>query len=210
MVKLNKSSLPEEEGVVIGTVNKYEMRNPVGRLLIDNFDKTIADLASTIKPTTILEVGCGEGHLTKILLDVTDASIQCTDLSEAIFNKPKEAHYFNRVSFQKKSIYELEPKADKANLVVCCEVLEHLEEPNLGLEKLACVAAPYCLLSVPREPMFRTLNFIRGSYFTQLGNSPGHIQHWSKRGFIKLVETKFELQQVRSPLPWTVILGKVR
>lgn len=211
MVKFTKEVSSVENGVVVGTVNKYKMRNPLGRLLIENFDRTIAELVSKVKPTTILEVGCGEGHITEILLNVTNASsLRCTDISDAILNEAKAAVHSNKVFFEKKSIYELEVASHQSNLVVCCEVLEHLEAPLLGLEKLVSVAAPYCLLSVPREPIFRTLNFIRGSYLSDFGNSPGHLQHWSKKDFIKLVGTKLEILEIESPLPWTVILGKVR
>ncbi len=210
MVKFIKEVSQVENEVVVGTVNKYKMRNPIGRLLVENFDQKIANLVDKIKPATILEVGCGEGHITEILLDVTNASLWCTDISEAILNEAKESVRSSKIFFEKKSIYELEVASHQANMVVCCEVLEHLEDPILGLEKLVSVAAPYCLLSVPREPIFRTLNFLRGSYLSDFGNSPGHLQHWSRRGFIKLVSTKLEILEIETPLPWTVILGKVR
>ena len=209
MIQPNDNILKSEHGTVVGTVNKYQMRNSLGRLLIKNFDKTVGELTKIVNPESILEVGCGEGHVTNILLDVTDAQIRCTDIAEEIFHEP-DSCYRSRVSFHKRSIYELNQQEDQANLVICCEVLEHLESPLLGLEKLAKLANPYCLLSVPREPIFRTLNFLRGAYFKDLGNSPGHIQHWSKRGFIKLVQTQFEILVVEAPLPWTVILAKVR
>ncbi|MGE5656551.1 MAG: class I SAM-dependent methyltransferase [Actinomycetota bacterium] len=211
MIKQTQKLPLVENGIVVGTgSNKYQMRNPIGQLLIKQFDHTLAALVKEINPKTILEVGCGEGHVTQILLDQTEATLQCTDISDAILKEAKEAVPSSRVSFANKSIYELKSEVDQAELVVCCEVLEHLENPLLGLEKLSTVAAPYCLLSVPREPIFRTLNFIRGAHFTQFGNSPGHVQHWSRRGFIKLVQTKFKLIKVVTPLPWTVILARIQ
>jgi 2-polyprenyl-3-methyl-5-hydroxy-6-metoxy-1,4-benzoquinol methylase len=200
-----------EDGIVVGTgSNKYEMRNPVGRFLLHQFDWAIAELISKISPTTILEVGCGEGHVTNILLSNTDALIHCTDVSDRIIDIAKSTITSTRVSFEKRSIYDLRSDTNRAELVVCCEVLEHLKNPILGLEKLASVASPYCILSVPREPIFRALNFLRGAYLEQFGNSPGHIQHWSKKGFIRLVETKFEILEVNSLLPWTALLARVR
>ncbi|MUL36688.1 class I SAM-dependent methyltransferase [Gloeocapsopsis dulcis] len=199
-----------EDGIVVGTgSNKYEMKNPVGRYLLYQFDRAIAELVSQINPKTILEVGCGEGHVTQILSQ-TNASLHCTDISDKILDIAKSRVNYSRISFEKKSIYDLQKPTDQADLVVCCEVLEHLEYPQIGLEKLASVAAPYCILSVPREPIFRTLNFLRGAYFTEFGNSPGHVQHWSRRGFIKLVKTKFEILNIKSLLPWTVILAQTK
>lgn len=210
MKKSRKSPLIEN-GIVVGTgSNKYQMRNPIGKLLIQQFDRTISKLVREINPKTILEVGCGEGHVTQILLNQTNASIHCTDISHTILKQAQDAIASPRASFDNKSIYELNSEVDRAELVVCCEVLEHLENPFLGLEKIASVASPYCLLSVPREPIFRTLNLIRGAHIAQFGNSPGHIQHWSKRSFFKLVQTQFEIIKVMTPLPWTVILAKIQ
>lgn len=211
MIKQTQKSPLIENGIVVGTgSNKYQMRNPIGQILLKNFDRALSDLVTPLNPKTILEVGCGEGHVTQILVDCTAAKIRGTDISNTILNQAREAVLSPRVSFHNQNIYQFNPEQDRAELVVCCEVLEHLENPTLGLEKLASLASPYCLLSVPREPIFRTLNFLRGAYLAEFGNSPGHIQHWSKRGFIKLVKTQFDLIEVRTPLPWTVILAKVK
>jgi 2-polyprenyl-3-methyl-5-hydroxy-6-metoxy-1,4-benzoquinol methylase len=211
MIKPTQKSPIIENGIVVGTgSNKYQMRNPIGQILLKNFDRVLCDLVKPINPKTILEVGCGEGHVTQILVDCTAAQIRGTDISNTILNQAREAVVSPRVSFQNKNIYQFNPDIDRAELVVCCEVLEHIENPTLGLEKLASLASPYCLLSVPREPIFRTLNLLRGAYLAEFGNSPGHIQHWSKRGFIRLVKTQFDLIEVRAPLPWTVILAKVK
>ncbi len=212
MIKQDRKTPIVEDGIVVGTgSNKYEMRNPVGRFLLHQFDQSIAELISTVRPRTILEVGCGEGHVTNILLNNTKAFIHCTDISDKILDIAKNAILSpRRVSFEKRNIYDLKSDTDQAELVVCCEVLEHLNNPYLGLDKLASVASPYCILSVPREPIFRTLNFLRGAYLPQFGNSPGHIQHWSTKGFVRLVQTKFEIIEVRSLLPWTVLLARIR
>jgi len=66
------------------------------------------------------------------------------------------------------------------------------------------------LVSVPREPIWRMLNMARGRYLSALGNTPGHIQHWSARAFVELVGQRLDVQAVRSPLPWTMALCRVR
>jgi hypothetical protein len=50
----------------------------------------------------------------------------------------------------------------------------------------------------------------RGKYLLQGGNTPGHIQHWSSRGFVELVSRHFEVVKVRKPLPWTMLLCRPR
>jgi hypothetical protein len=95
-------------------------------------------------------------------------------------------------------------------LVVCCEVLEHLERPAAGVAELARVARRHVLLSTPWEPVWRVMNMARGRYWRALGNTPGHIQHFSRRGLRSLADTRLRVSATRTPLPWTVLLGEPR
>ena len=61
------------------------------------------------------------------------------------------------------------------------------------------------IISVPREPLWRILNMARCKYLSDFGNTPGHLQHWSKGGITALVQRYFEVVEVLSPLPWTMI-----
>jgi len=108
------------------------------------------------------------------------------------------------------SIYDL-PYPDKSfDLVVCCEVLEHLEKPRQGLAELARVARRNVILSTPREPLWRMLNVARLKYLKDLGNTPGHIQHFSRDNLVRLAEQCLSVKEVLMPLPWTIILGEPR
>ena len=95
-------------------------------------------------------------------------------------------------------------------LVVCCEVLEHLDDPNSGLETLEALSSEWLLLSVPREPIWRALNMMRGKYIGSLGNTPGHVNHWSRKAFVDFVASRLAIVEVRTPLPWTMLLCKRR
>lgn len=197
-----------EEGLVVGTgSDKYESKNPISQYLLRQFDSSIAELVKIAQPKTILEVGCGEGHVTHILLENSTATIRAMDISQTIVDIAEESIDSPRVEFSQFNIYDLAEK-NSADLVVCCEVLEHLEHPETGLLRLAEKAAPYAIISVPREPIWCALNFIRGAYVKDLGNSPGHIQHWSQKAFIQFVEQQFDVVSVKEPLPWTVLLVK--
>src|SRR5690606_5085855 len=94
------------------------------------------------------------------------------------------------------------------DMVAACEVLEHLERPEEGMKRLATVCRKYCLLSVPNEPVFRSLNFCAGKYVSRFGNSPGHLNHWSSREFSLLVSKYFAIEKVLKPLPWTIVLAR--
>jgi hypothetical protein len=63
---------------------------------------------------------------------------------------------------------------------------------------------------VPREPLWRALNLARLSYVRELGNTPGHLNHWSKRDFVRFLTRRFEVIETRSPTPWSMVLCRVQ
>ena len=54
-----------EDGVVVGnTYDKYGSDNPVVKWMVRNFLAAFDGLVAQTSPQTVLEAGCGEGHLT--------------------------------------------------------------------------------------------------------------------------------------------------
>jgi 2-polyprenyl-3-methyl-5-hydroxy-6-metoxy-1,4-benzoquinol methylase len=96
------------------------------------------------------------------------------------------------------------------DLAAAIEVLEHVPDPERTVAEMARTAARHLLVSVPREPLWRALNVARGAYVRQLGNTPGHVNHWSKAGFIRMLERHGEVVEACSPFPWTMVLMQVR
>ncbi len=189
--------------------NKYQTKNPIARYLMDGFFNAITELVVGLDVKSVHEVGCGEGHLTSFLRRILPGTnIRGSDFSSDVITLAENLN--EDIIFKVQSIYDLEPKFDTAELVVCCEVLEHLEYPLEALKILQQISAKYCLLSVPREPIWRVLNMCRGKYVRDLGNTPGHIQHWSKRSFLGLIDSHFDIVKVKKPFPWTVVLCSVK
>ena len=93
-------------------------------------------------------------------------------------------------------------------MVLCSEVLEHLEYPEQAMKELQRVARKYCIITVPNEPFFRMANFLRGKNLSRWGNDIEHIQHWSARGILKFVGTYFSVRTMRTPFPWTIVVGE--
>lgn len=199
-----------ENNIVVGTAgDKFTTKNPLARYLLRMFDNSIIEVVRSISANSIPEVGCGEGHVTQLLLANTNAKILATDISKSIINQTSQTLNNARISYQVGQLETLECEI-RPDLVVCCEVLEHLPNPDIGLHRLCSFNADWYLLSVPREPVWRVMNMARGAYLRDWGNSPGHLQHWSKGGFIRLVSQYLEVLEVKSPLPWTVVLCRPR
>lgn len=201
-----------ESSVVAGNVyDKYATGNPIARRLMARFLTSAEDLVRQTGARSAHEVGCGEGHLATILAQ-QGLAIRGSDLSTQIIAEAGREAERRGVELPLKvaSLYDLRAPADAEQLIVCCEVLEHLEEPERAISVLAQLARPWLLASVPREPLWRLLNVARGKYLRELGNTPGHLQHFSSRDFLDLLSSRFEIIEVRRPLPWTMALARLR
>lgn len=191
--------------------DKYGSRNPIVRWIMRGFLEAFERLVLSSGAKKAHEIGCGEGHLS-LLLAQRGLIVRGSDVSDEIVRVARSRAYEAgmTVPFEVKSLYDLRAPTDAADLIVCCEVLEHLPDPNHALTILAALAQPYLIVSVPREPLWRMLNLCRLHYLTDLGNTPGHIQHWSSRAFLQFLQQRFDALAVELPLPWTMALCRVR
>jgi len=187
---------------------KYVSGNPLSRWLIRGFMEVLIRLVSYKRPLTILDVGCGEGLIVRQLEPLWDqAMIHGLDIDFDLLDAARQIA--PSASYLSGSIYQL-PLAERSyDLVICTEVLEHLEKPETALAEMARVSRGYCLLRVPHEPWWRLANMIRGSYLFDLGNTPGHLNHWNNRSFVEFVSRWLQIVDVRQPFPWTMVLARV-
>ena len=188
---------------------KHSSKNPLQRFLIERFFSVLMEEMRELHPVRILDAGCGEGFTLERFrtahigeeLEGIDVQQQAIDLGKAIHP---------HLSLIQGSIYHL-PYADGSfDAVICSEVLEHLERPEDALKELCRVTKRYCIISVPHEPFFQLANFLRGKNLLRWGNDIEHIQHWTARGITEFVSKDFRIRTVRTPFPWTVVVGEKR
>jgi 2-polyprenyl-3-methyl-5-hydroxy-6-metoxy-1,4-benzoquinol methylase len=191
--------------------DKYATANPIERRLVTGFMANLDELVERSGAREAHEVGCGEGEVS-IRLARRGIRVRGTDAFPQVLEEARRRAEAAdvEIDFEATPVEELDPDRDAAELVVCCEVLEHLEDPRRGLEVLAGLARPWLIASVPREPLWRALNLARLSYVTQLGNTPGHLSHWSKGAFERFLGGRFQVVEIRSPIPWTMALCRVQ
>lgn len=201
-----------DAGNVVGNhYDKYRASNPIVRRLMRGFMDAAKSLYAEANPSTVLEVGCGEGELAARLLTHHRAKLaappqrfEATDVD--LGQLPDDLD--PAITTREASIYTLPYADNEFDLVVCCEVLEHLHDPAAGLAELSRVAKSHVLLSTPWEPVWRAMNLARGKYVWALGNTPGHVQHFSRRALMRLAQTRLTVTARRTPLPWTILLGR--
>lgn len=196
-----------DQGIIAGNVlDKYRTRNPISRLLVNRFLRTLGNLYLEVPASNALEVGCGEGDLCARLHALRPVPFVGTDVSERILDVARARH--PAIRFERHDAAALGFADRSFDLVVACEVLEHLPDPGRALGEMARVARRAVLLSVPREPLWRVLNVCRGAYLNSAGNTPGHLQHWSRTGFTRFVSGRLKVRRVAGSMPWTIILAE--
>ena len=197
-----------EEGILIGNqLDKGNIANPISKCLVRGFDRKFFNALDSTKPKSIHEVGCGEGRLSESIATRYSVEVIATDFSKILIEKNQERK--TRIDYLAKSIYDLK-EVESRDVIVCCEVLEHLERPTEGLASLINLGARYYVLSVPREPIWRILNCLRGKYLNDFGNTPGHLNHWTKNEFDKfLIDGGLEIVKWLNPFPWLMVVARI-
>lgn len=187
---------------------KHVSQNPIQKALLNNFYRSFLSIIKNTKADKILDVGCGEGFTIQILKEknIGTAREGIDVLPEAVEvakkNIPDE-------EFKVGSIYDLPYKDNSFDLVLCMEVLEHLEDPQVALQELKRVSSKHIFFSVPHEPWFQLTNLLRLKYAKNLGNHPEHINHWSAASFKKFIEkNKLQVEERRLPYAWIQVLAK--
>lgn len=103
--------------------------------------KAIIKILNRLPGGSILDLGCMDDYLLKKL--------------------PKRFSYIGiddnplckNPQILKKRVEDFK-KTDKFDIVICTEVLEHLDNPVAAIEKLKSLSSHFILISVPNEPFF--------------------------------------------------------
>ena len=193
------------------TYDKYGSTNPVVRRLMAGFETALEGLFAEAAPSSVLDVGCGEGVLTARWAEqLGTGRVVGIDLEDPKLRREWTLRPRPNLEFQAMAAESLPFDDGEFELAAATEVLEHVPDPERTLSEMARVASRHLLVSVPREPLWRALNVGRGAYVRQLGNTPGHVNHWSRRGFLRLLDRHGDVLEARSPFPWTMVLVAVR
>jgi SAM-dependent methyltransferase len=208
---MSKAATPLGAEVPTGnTFDKYGSQTPVVRRLMAGFEHEMETLLERARPSSIVDVGCGEGVLTeRWASSLPDGRVVGIDLEDPKLRAEWKRRERPNLEFHAGDAHRTKYADGDFEATTAMEVLEHVPDPEGVLAEMARVASRWVLVSVPREPLWRGLNMARGAYLRDLGNTPGHLNHWSKRSFAKLLATHGEIVELRSPFPWTMALVRV-
>src|SRR5436190_20408986 len=124
------------------TFDKYGSTNPVVRRLMTGFEDTFDELLDRCAPTSVLDVGCGEGVLTERWAQrLGSGRVVGIDLPD-----PKLETYWSartqraNLEFHIMAAERLDYSDGEFDLVAATEVLEHVAEPRRALSEMVRVA----------------------------------------------------------------------
>jgi ubiquinone/menaquinone biosynthesis C-methylase UbiE len=212
-------SAQPERGQRGGNVyDKYHSRSWTVQFLMRGFIGAVRRCLASAAPHSVLDVGCASGELAERLFwDHLSANHALNKMVQyqGIDCDPKQidiakTHFSHNGSFRAASVYAIPFPDASFDMVLACEVLEHLDVPSNALDEIARVSREWTLVSVPWEPIWRICNCARGAYLHEMGNTPGHIQHFTRRSIRKLSEVHFEIVEELHPFPWTILLLRKR
>ena len=125
--------------------------------------RLIMNYAKRITFRSVLDVGCGNGTLLREIGRQVPVNLTGVDLSEYIVDRNKES--FPGIQFYTMDISGNALK-EKFDLVICSEVLEHIEDANNALQNLRKMCGRYLIITVPTGPIF------------PIDKEMGHIRHY--------------------------------
>jgi ubiquinone/menaquinone biosynthesis C-methylase UbiE len=191
-------------------MGKYKNPNPIAKMLTDGFFRNIAKiLASLPSEFRVLEVGCGPGESTKRIQKLLSTQyFEASEFEQRLVDLHLQKGF--PVQLTQESAYEMHREDGEFDCVLLLEVLEHLDDYETALAEIFRVANHSVVISVPNEPLWRILNFLRGKYWPDWGNTPGHVNHWSSSKFVELIGKYGDVQTVYKPTPWTIVHALVK
>ena len=186
-------------------LKKHTSKNFLQVRLIKNFYNTLLGMVADLGVQKVLDVGCGEGFtLSELTRNNVGKILEGIDSSAEAISAGKVL--MPDMNLREGDVYHLPYEDNSFDLVICTEVLEHLENPERALNEIIRVSKKYCLFSVPNEPIFRLANFLRGKNISRWGNDIEHINHWGSDEFASFIGSKSKILAKKTPFPWTMIL----
>lgn len=170
------------------------------KLLIDGFIyRTIAKWAKKLinTETVFLEVGCGNMEFNNFLPKQT--CYNAFDISLSEFHVKRLAKIRKNFNIALASATDIPLNASSANLIVSCEVFEHVPKLKQAINEIHRIAMPNAILlcSIPNNYCYK---------YQQKGPHSDHVNNFTYQEFVDFMESKGFLLQKGLMKGWWVPL----
>ena len=139
-----------------------------------SFYEALAGYCVTYRPRSLVDVGCGSGHLLSAISDRLGADVELVGIDHAPSGIDRLGELVPNAEGIVADIVDLDLGGRTFDLVVCSEVLEQLEEPRVALSTLERLRSPggTILITVPDG---------------EQDSFAGHVNFWSDAGLARFL-----------------------
>mgnify|MGYP001558099494 CR=1 FL=1 len=176
--------------------------------------RAVLEAVQSPPASSILEIGCGAGNVVEHL---REAKCFGVDLSFRMVARSRE-RLKNRISVLQADGQRLPFSSNTFDGVLCTEVLEHVENPELVLDEIHRVAKPQAriALSIPNENLINRLKrwifrlkinrFLSGGQYQipEQMNDEWHLHVFDLKDLTQMLTRKFLIKKIK-PIPFAVL-----
>ena len=144
---------------------------------------------------SIVDVGCGSGYkLVKYLSEFKTIGIETEPCFSLLKNKYQDRDWV--ISGEKEKSFNDYDSVKNSDVVLCCDVIEHIIDPDVLLDYLISLNAKYYIISTPcREVLCK--NPIFSHLYAPFWQGPPmnlcHVREWTMDEFTEYVSDKFNI-----------------
>ena len=156
----------------------------------------ISRMAGDTRGRRVLEIGCGAGHVLRLFPDAALTGVDVSTVALAAAAANLDGYDVALVPDDAETLLSVEGRYD---VVICSEVLEHLDRPDQALARIASLLAHggRALITVPNEPLVRVARaacrpFMRVDW----GGEVNHLHTWSPRRFEPFLRQHLAIEEV--------------
>lgn len=144
----------------------------------------------------ILDIGCGAGTLSFYYAS-KGYKVYGIDISKKAIDACKQSVEFlkqKNVTFKKMN-FPIEVPSKKFDYIICSEVIEHIENDELGIKKMFLLLRPHGLLFLTTPSINAPLTSL--GYTNNFDKEVGHVRRYSKEDLTKLLEKyEFNIKEI--------------
>jgi ubiquinone/menaquinone biosynthesis C-methylase UbiE len=204
---LDLDFIHEVNDVKASNLRKYLTKNPIKRYSIKRFLSTILTELNNLNPDSVLDLGGGEGIVARLIHEKLDIKhIDIVDISSTSLNLAGKWTDSQRILAD---VYNLPFYTKSYDVVICLEVLEHLDNPLRALKEIKRIASSGIIITVPNTMFFRLGNLLSLKNLKNLGEDIDHKKSFNTRKFEKLLQKEFDHIKMFNNVFWLIGTGKM-